>query len=73
MVRLLKRLEKEEEELHAQNEILAREAMLCGFDPVRLEPPAPKRRKSSVAKQKSTTAATSGPESGAETAATANN
>lgn len=44
MVRLLKGLEAEEIELQMQNEILAREALLCGFDPGVLEPPAPKRR-----------------------------
>jgi hypothetical protein len=44
MVRLLKKLEAEEIELTLQNEILAREALLCGFDPGVLEPPAPKRR-----------------------------
>jgi hypothetical protein len=44
MVRLLKKLEAEEMELTMQNEILAREALLCGFDPGVLEPPAPKRR-----------------------------
>jgi hypothetical protein len=44
MVRLLKKLEAEEVEIRMQNEILAREALLCGFDPGVLEPPAPKRR-----------------------------
>lgn len=45
MVKLLKNLEKEEHDLQCQLEILAREALLCGFDPEVLEPPAPKRRK----------------------------
>lgn len=48
MIRFMKQLEKEEQQLRAQNEILAREALLCGFDPGLLEPPAPKRRKSLV-------------------------
>jgi hypothetical protein len=50
MVSLLKKLEKEEHDLRLQNEILAREALLCGFDPSMLGPPAPKRRKSAVKK-----------------------
>jgi hypothetical protein len=50
MVRLLKQSETEETELSAQNKILAREALLCGFDPAVLEPPAPKRRKPAVKK-----------------------
>jgi len=48
MIKMLKRLESEEEVIKAQNEVLAREALLCGFDPIRLEPPAPKRRKSAT-------------------------
>lgn len=50
MMRLLRQLSKEESELRAQNAILAREALLCGFDIALVEPPAPKRRKS-VAKK----------------------
>lgn len=50
MVGLLKQSETEENELSAQNKILAREALLCGFDPAVLEPPAPKRRKPAVKK-----------------------
>jgi hypothetical protein len=45
MVRLLKMLEKEENELRIQNEILAREALMNGYDPTILEPAAPKRRR----------------------------
>jgi hypothetical protein len=51
MIRLIKSLEKEELSLEAQNEILAREALLCGFEPHLLEPPAPKRRKNLLQKQ----------------------
>jgi hypothetical protein len=51
MLRLLKTLEKEEQGISAQNEILAREALLCGFEPHLLEPPAPKRRKHLLQKQ----------------------
>jgi hypothetical protein len=50
MMGLLKQSETEEKELSAQNKILAREALLCGFDPAVLEPPAPKRRKPAVKK-----------------------
>lgn len=50
MVRHLKDLETKERELAEQNRILARETLLCGFNPRLLEPPAPKRRKSSVRK-----------------------
>jgi hypothetical protein len=45
MVSLLKQLEKEELELLQQNKILAREALLCGYQPHLLETPAPKRRR----------------------------
>ena len=45
MVKALKELEEEELDLQCQNRILAREALLCGFDPSVLEPPAPKRRR----------------------------
>jgi hypothetical protein len=50
MVGLLKQSEIEEKEMSAQNKILAREALLCGFDVAILEPPAPKRRKPAVKK-----------------------
>ena len=45
MICLLKELEREELELLQQNKILAREALLCGYQPHLLEPPAPKRRR----------------------------
>lgn len=51
MVRLLRQLEQQERLLRAQNEILAREALLCGFEPHLLEPPAPKRKKTLMQKQ----------------------
>jgi L-fucose isomerase-like protein len=45
MVALLKQLEKEENELKIQNEILAREALLNGYSPDLLESSITKRRK----------------------------
>lgn len=51
MMKLLTKLEQEELELRAQNEILARTALNCGFSPAILEPPAPKRRRKGTAKQ----------------------
>eukprot|EP00540_Astrosyne_radiata_P016641 CAMPEP_0116853520 /NCGR_PEP_ID=MMETSP0418-20121206/17962_1 /TAXON_ID=1158023 /ORGANISM="Astrosyne radiata, Strain 13vi08-1A" /LENGTH=54 /DNA_ID=CAMNT_0004485939 /DNA_START=22 /DNA_END=186 /DNA_ORIENTATION=- len=45
MAKLLIQLEREELELIQQNKILAREALLCGYQPMLLEPPAPKRRR----------------------------
>jgi hypothetical protein len=45
MVSLLKRLQREERDLNCQLEILAREALLCGFQPDLVEPPIPKRRR----------------------------
>jgi hypothetical protein len=51
MIRLLKNLEAQERSLYAQNEILAREALMCGFEPHLLEPPAPKRRKMMLQRQ----------------------
>ena len=53
MVRLLKNLEKEESDLQCELEILAREALLCGFAPKLVEPPAPKRRKTTKKKEES--------------------
>lgn len=50
MMRLLTRLEQEELDLRSQNEILARTALMCGFAPSLLEPPAPKRRRKGKAK-----------------------
>jgi|UPI000581B5CC hypothetical protein len=44
MMRLLSKLEQERYGLELQNEILAREALMCGFDPEVIEPPMPKRR-----------------------------
>jgi hypothetical protein len=51
MVALLKELERDELELVQQTKILAREALLCGYQPHLLEPPAPKRRRSTVTKK----------------------
>ncbi|GAX10902.1 hypothetical protein FisN_4Hu147 [Fistulifera solaris] len=45
MVKYLKHLERKEAELVLQNEILAREAVVNGFDISALEPAALKRRK----------------------------
>ena len=44
MVTLLKRLRQEEEDLRQKNIMLAREALLCGFQMEGLEAPPPKRR-----------------------------
>ena len=44
MVTLLKRLREEEEDLRDKNVMLAREALLCGFQMESLEAPPPKRR-----------------------------
>ena len=44
MISLLKDLEKEEHDLQCQIEILAKEALLCGFQNDIFEPPIPKRR-----------------------------
>lgn len=48
MVKLLKNFSNEEQDLQCQLEILAREALLCGFDPTVVEPPAPKRRRTNT-------------------------
>lgn len=48
MMALLKNLQSEERDLNCQLEILAREALLCGFQPELIEPPIPKRRKTVV-------------------------
>ena len=53
MIKLLKVLGEEENELRIQNEILAREALLNGFSPNIIEAPASKRRKSSSKKNES--------------------
>lgn len=52
MIQFLKQQEQEQNELRIQNEILAREALLRGFDPVGLEPPATKKGKKTAAKRK---------------------
>ena len=52
MVKLLVKLEKEEHQLTCQLEILAREALLCGFIPDVVEPAAPKRRRTSQKSEK---------------------
>jgi hypothetical protein len=44
MVKLVKRLRTEEEDLREKNEMLAREALSCGFQLASLEAPPPKRR-----------------------------
>jgi hypothetical protein len=48
MVQHLKILEKVELDLQCQLEILAREALLCGFSQDVVEPPAPKRRRTAA-------------------------
>jgi hypothetical protein len=48
MVQLLKSLESEEHDLQCQLQVLAREALLCGFSPTAMEPPAPKRRRTLI-------------------------
>ena len=45
MIRLLKNLQDEEHNLDCQLEILAREALVCGFSVDLVEPPQPKRRR----------------------------
>lgn len=57
MATTLKQLEQQELGLQCQNAILAREAMLCGFDPKLVEPPPPKRRRA-PAKKKATQSST---------------
>ena len=61
MIQQLKQLEQQEHELTIQNEILARETLLNGFDPTLLEPLAPKRRKQHAKKNESETASTNKP------------
>jgi hypothetical protein len=48
MVKLLNNLEKEENDLQCQLEVLAREVILCGFDPSVVEPASAKRRRTTV-------------------------
>ena len=52
MVKLLKNLEKEEHDLQCQLEVLAREAIMCGFDPNVVEPALGKRRRGVGANKK---------------------
>jgi hypothetical protein len=59
MVALLKELERDELELVQQTKILAREALLCGYQPHLLEPPAPKRRRNNVTKKPKAAASSS--------------
>ena len=44
MISLLQDLEKEEHDLQCQLEILAKEALLCGFQNDIIEPPIPRKR-----------------------------
>ena len=55
MVQLLKSLESKEHDLQCQLQVLAREALLCGFSPSAMEPPAPKRRRTIGGVKKQTT------------------
>ena len=48
MIRLLKRLRQEEENLKVKTNILAREVLLCGFQVDVLEGPRTKRRKTNL-------------------------
>ena len=50
MVKYLKKLQREEKDSRLRNEMIAREALLCGFQPDALESaPSKQRRKSSAA------------------------
>ena len=53
MTKLLSKLDQEELDLRAQNAILARSALLCGFSTSLLEPHAPKRRRTTKKKEDS--------------------
>jgi hypothetical protein len=55
MVQFLKSLESKEHDLQCQLQVLAREALLCGFSPSAMEPPAPKRRRTMSGIKKQTT------------------
>lgn len=55
MVQLLKSLESKEHDLNCTLQVLAREALLCGFSPSAMEPPAPKRRRTIGGVKKATT------------------
>ena len=45
MMKLLSKLEQEELDLRAQNEILTRYALMCGFNASLLEPQRPRKRR----------------------------
>ena len=56
MMTTLKRLEEHELDLQCENKILAREALLSGYDPKIVEPPPPKsRRRAPAVKRKTAT------------------
>ena len=55
MISLLQDLEKEEHDLQCQLEILAKEALLCGFQNDVIEPPIPKKRTKKTQPPKDTT------------------
>lgn len=55
MIQLLKQQEQEQNELRIQNEILAREALLHGFNPDAIETPAPKKGRKLGQKKKENT------------------
>lgn len=57
MISLLKQLEHEEQELHCQVELLSREALLCGFQPDKVEKVL-LRRPSAVVKNRKVAGAT---------------
>jgi hypothetical protein len=54
MVKVLKALEEEELETQIQNRILAREALVCGYEPNVVEPAPPKRRRAPAKKKEAT-------------------
>lgn len=62
MVRYIKKLHREEKDLRQRNEMIAREALLCGFQPDALEPQPPKQRrtKAHLPASKSNTTLSSG-------------
>jgi hypothetical protein len=45
MMRYIKKLHRQEKDLRQRNEMIAREALLCGFQPDALEPQPPKQRR----------------------------
>lgn len=62
MLQLLQNLQQEERTLDKQNEILAREALLCGMDTSVLEPPTAKKRKLPAKKSKEEASSAAGDE-----------